>query len=100
MDARIAAARERLRQDNAGKIKSHDQRVQRLSYFERYCLTKHPDHEWCQWLKSLEVDGEHPLDEATLAQRKLQRVEFKAPTEGLVRCYPSLRDSPRAMLGR
>ena len=84
-DERIAAARERLRQDNAGMIKSHDQRVTRFAYFERYCLVKHPEHEWCQWLKSLQVGGEKPPDVAALEHRRLQRIAFMPPTEGLVR---------------
>ena len=94
-DARIAAARERLRQDNAGKIKSHDQRVNRFSYFERYCLDKHPDHEWCVWLRSLGNGGDHTPDEATLAELRRDRLEFMAPTEGLVTAYAqALRNNP------
>ena len=84
-DQGIAAARKRLRQDGAGQIKSHTQRVKRFALFERYCLEKHPDHEWSKWLLGLQVDGAEPIDEGTLHERQQQRITFKAPTEGLVR---------------
>ena len=61
MDARIAAARERIRGSNAGKIKSHCQRVTRWGMFERYCLQRHPDHRWSKWLVDLGVQGEEIL---------------------------------------
>lgn len=86
-DARIRAARNKLRQKGDGKIKSHDQRVARFALFERYCLEKHSDHAWSKWLLSLGSQGEKPQSESEIAERKEDQVTFEAPTEGLVTAY-------------
>ena len=86
----VLPSSQRVQCPAAGKIKSHDQRVNRFSYFERYCLEKHPDHEWTKWLLALAVDGDDQPDAETLRQRQGQRIEFQPPTEGLVRAVPSL----------
>ena len=100
-DARVAATLRRLRRSGKGDCKSHSQRIKRWSLFERYCLERHEQDPWCQWLLQLNSLGdEQPSDEVLDSHIESRQVFVAPPVPLLLTYIETLRQDGEDESGR